>query len=46
MPSGFNLEHFQKYCSHSEMKEGEAVFLGFGVVSALLTAKDAKTSDE
>jgi hypothetical protein len=28
------LERFKKYCSHSEKKEWEAVFLGFGVVSA------------
>ena len=28
------LEHFQKYCSHLEGKENDAVFLGFGVVSA------------
>ena len=27
------LEHFQKYCSHSE-PGGTLVFLGFGVVSA------------
>ena len=28
------LEHFQKYCSHAGREEGEAVFLGFGFVSA------------
>src|SRR5882724_5768774 len=30
----FHLEHFQKYCSHTEGWGGKAVFLGFGFVSA------------
>jgi len=29
-----NLEHYQKYCSHTEGWGGEAVFLGFGFVLA------------
>jgi hypothetical protein len=28
----YRVEHFQKYCSHSETKKAGAVFLGFGVV--------------
>jgi hypothetical protein len=29
-----SLEHFQKYCSHAVGKDGKAVFLGLGFVSA------------